>query len=167
MCIAFCCKIFFLAVFLSNGFKCPVKKKININNVGMLEGKQFSFRIWECNYHETNESSYKKWLRDKMIPTLPPNLRLVVDSASYHCVQNKNLLLKIHYIQKCRSGSPWQIFATTKKCWGLNYTSYLSHTSQNTRVYPKVSALAAWSENSKWYSCLPLGVVVSLFCESV
>jgi hypothetical protein len=36
-----------------------------------------------------------------------------------------------------------------------------------TRVYPKVSGLAAWSENCKWYSSLPLGAVVSLFCESV
>jgi hypothetical protein len=35
------------------------------------------------------------------------------------------------------------------------------------RVYPKVSRLAAWSENYKWYSSLPLGVVVSLFFESV
>jgi hypothetical protein len=36
-----------------------------------------------------------------------------------------------------------------------------------TRVYPKVSGLAAWSENCKWYSFLPLGAIVSLFCESV
>jgi hypothetical protein len=35
------------------------------------------------------------------------------------------------------------------------------------RVYPKVSRLAVWSENCKWYSSLPLGAVVSLFCESV
>jgi hypothetical protein len=34
-------------------------------------------------------------------------------------------------------------------------------------VYPKVSGLAAWSENCKWYSSLPLGAVVSLFYESV
>jgi hypothetical protein len=27
-------------------------------------------------------------------------------------------------------------------------------------VYPKVSGLAAWSENCKWYSSLPLGAVV-------
>jgi hypothetical protein len=38
---------------------------------------------------------------------------------------------------------------------------------KNMRVYPKVSGLAAWSENCKWYSSLPLGAVVSLFCESV
>jgi hypothetical protein len=37
----------------------------------------------------------------------------------------------------------------------------------NTRMYPKVSGLAAWSEKCKWYSSLPLGAVVSLFCESV
>jgi hypothetical protein len=34
----------------------------------------------------------------------------------------------------------------------------------NTRMYPKVSGLAAWC---KWYSSLPLGAVVSLLCESV
>jgi len=29
------------------------------------------------------------------------------------------------------------------------------------RVYPKVPGLAAaWSENCKWYSCLPLGAIV-------
>jgi hypothetical protein len=38
---------------------------------------------------------------------------------------------------------------------------------RSTRVYPKVSGLAGLSENSKWYSPLPLGAVVSLFCESV
>jgi hypothetical protein len=37
-----------------------------------------------------------------------------------------------------------------------------------TRVSPKkVSGLAACSENCKWYSSLPLGAVLSLFCESV
>jgi len=41
--------------------------------------------------------------------------------------------------------------------WGLHYT----------RVYPKVSGLAAWSENCKWYSSLPLEAVVPLFCEPV
>jgi hypothetical protein len=37
----------------------------------------------------------------------------------------------------------------------------------HTRVYPKVSGLAAWSENCKWYSSLPLYAVTLLFCESV
>jgi hypothetical protein len=37
----------------------------------------------------------------------------------------------------------------------------------STRLYPKVSGLAAWSENCKWYSSVPLDSVVSLFCESV
>jgi len=35
------------------------------------------------------------------------------------------------------------------------------------KVYPKVSGLIVWSENSKCYSSLPLSAVVSLFCESV
>jgi hypothetical protein len=35
------------------------------------------------------------------------------------------------------------------------------------RVYPKLSGLAAWSENYKWFSSLPLGAIVSLFDESV
>jgi hypothetical protein len=37
----------------------------------------------------------------------------------------------------------------------------------HTRVYPKVSGLAAWSEDCKWYSSLPQGAVVSLFCDSI
>jgi hypothetical protein len=36
-----------------------------------------------------------------------------------------------------------------------------------TRVYPKVSRVATWGKNCKWYSSLQLGAVVSLFCESV
>jgi hypothetical protein len=36
-----------------------------------------------------------------------------------------------------------------------------------TKVYPKVSGLVAWSENCKWYSSLPIGVVIALLCESV
>jgi len=39
--------------------------------------------------------------------------------------------------------------------------------NSNTRVYPKVSGLATWSKNYKWYSSLPLDAVVLLFCESV
>jgi flagellar basal body-associated protein FliL len=45
--------------------------------------------------------------------------------------------------------------------------SSVAAAAASTRVYPEVSGLAASSENGKWYSALPLGVVVSLFCESV
>jgi hypothetical protein len=38
---------------------------------------------------------------------------------------------------------------------------------EHTRVYPKVSGLAARSEDCKWYSSVPLGAVISLFYESV
>jgi hypothetical protein len=39
---------------------------------------------------------------------------------------------------------------------------------RHTMVYPKVSGLAAGSENCKWYSSLTLGAVVSLFvCAAI
>jgi hypothetical protein len=44
-------------------------------------------------------------------------------------------------------------------------TTPAPHARLHVRVYPKVSGLAACSENCKWYSSLPLGEVVSLFCE--
>jgi hypothetical protein len=46
--------------------------------------------------------------------------------------------------------------------WCIRTANYFT-----TRLYPKVSGLAAWSENCKFYSPLPLGAVVSLFCELV
>jgi len=79
-------------------------------------------------------------------------------------------------------------------CWvwtldGLYVSYYMSqanaHTLQysyliNTKIFHillgstgggggnrEVSGLAACSENCKWYSPLPIGAVVSLFCESV
>jgi len=39
--------------------------------------------------------------------------------------------------------------------------------SARMKVYPKISGLAAWRENCKWYKPVPLGAVLSLFCESV
>jgi hypothetical protein len=45
----------------------------------------------------------------------------------------------------------------------VKFQHYLVHRG----VYPKVSGLAAWSENCEWYSSLPLSAVVSLLSESV
>jgi hypothetical protein len=45
--------------------------------------------------------------------------------------------------------------------------TYVSTVFDITRVYPKVSGPAAWSENCKWYGFVPLDAVVSLFRESV
>jgi hypothetical protein len=53
----------------------------------------------------------------------------------------------------------------TEKKIGYLLIYYYSGVIRFTRLYPKASGLAAWSEN-KWYSSLPLGVIVSLFCES-
>jgi hypothetical protein len=46
-----------------------------------------------------------------------------------------------------------------------NATPKKTEKDNDASVYPKVSGLAAWSENCKWNSSLPLGAVVSLFCE--
>jgi hypothetical protein len=45
--------------------------------------------------------------------------------------------------------------------------TFLRWTDEYTKVYPNVSGLAAWSEKCKWYSSLPLGVVVSILCGSI
>jgi hypothetical protein len=39
--------------------------------------------------------------------------------------------------------------------------------TESRNAYPEVPRLATWSYNCKWYSSLPLGAVVSLFCVSV
>jgi hypothetical protein len=53
--------------------------------------------------------------------------------------------------------------------FGSNFDRIISHISEllHTRVCQKVSGLAAWSENRKCYSRMPLGAAVSLFCELV
>jgi len=51
---------------------------------------------------------------------------------------------------------------TVTELFHLNSSHYIYM-----RVCPKVSGLAAWSENCKWYSSLPPNAVVSLFRESV
>jgi hypothetical protein len=47
------------------------------------------------------------------------------------------------------------IFITYSTSYCCHYKFYGS--TEFTRMYPKVSELAAWSENCKWYSSLPLG----------
>jgi hypothetical protein len=63
------------------------------------------------------------------------------------------------------------IHVNEKRCWGehlsLREWATRGYWKFITRVYPKVSGLAAWSENCKWYSSLALDAVVSLFYESV
>jgi len=48
----------------------------------------------------------------------------------------------------------------------MNVISTILFVMPYTRMYPKVSGLAAWNENCKWYSFLLLCAVVSPFCES-
>jgi len=51
-------------------------------------------------------------------------------------------------------------------CTNFDGRKFIMSEIKFTGEYPKVSGLAPWSENCKWYSSLPLGAVVSLFCES-
>jgi hypothetical protein len=51
--------------------------------------------------------------------------------------------------------------------WFSSVLGYVKYATIDTRLYPKVSGLVALRENCKWYSSLPRGAVVSLFCESV
>jgi hypothetical protein len=48
-----------------------------------------------------------------------------------------------------------------------NMILFCNYSLGTTRVNPKVSGLAAWKNNFKWYSSLPLDAVIALFCESV
>jgi hypothetical protein len=64
-------------------------------------------------------------------------------------------------------GYSWFSSVPPTKFWTVIKNSTWPLPSNYTKVYPKVSGLAAWSESCKCYSSLPLGAVVSLFCESV
>lgn len=40
-------------------------------------------------YHSNmNAENYEKWLKERLVPNLPPNSVVVLDNASYHNVQN-------------------------------------------------------------------------------
>jgi hypothetical protein len=89
----------------------------------------------------------------------------------------KALALNIRYYgaKSLKVAVSFHLVARTQSCMGdfrsaLNseketYAIYKQQV-KHTGVYPEVSGLATWSENCKWYSFLPLGAVVSLFCES-
>jgi hypothetical protein len=61
--------------------------------------------------------------------------------------------------------STWfrSVIFISQKYYPLRYPQSFTKISPiNSKVYPKVPGLAAWSENCKWYSSLPPGAVVSL-----
>jgi hypothetical protein len=64
-------------------------------------------------------------------------------------------------------------FMRVSKCWRMNIfvcwkvkTRGYAKLGPCTRVYPKVSGMAARIENCKWYSPLPVGAVISLASQS-
>jgi hypothetical protein len=88
------------------------------------------------------------------IRTCDPNVRAAEDST---CLRPRG-----HWDRPLVK-SLWENF--TRDCFPCQVLAEIL--AQRTRVYPKLSELAAWSENYKWYSSLPLDATVSLFCESV
>jgi len=48
--------------------------------------------------------------------------------------------------------------------WKIAYHNALLSVLWRSGCYPKVSEISAWSKNCKWYSSLPLGAILSLFC---
>jgi hypothetical protein len=62
---------------------------------------------------------------------------------------------------------PFEYIRNIPQMYNAWRTTVCRGSGHDTRVYPKVSGLAAWSENCKWYVSLPLDAVVSLFYESV
>jgi hypothetical protein len=73
----------------------------------------------------------------------------------------KQHLEKKKYILSNDNSSAWP--TAGRRIYPSNSSTQIQHMN----MYPKVSGLAAWSENCKWYSSLPLDAGVSLFCESV
>jgi hypothetical protein len=79
-----------------------------------------------------------------------------------HSGDRSNVIISVQFILRNRkkTGDVASVCARahTYVLCILNIYTYI-----HTRAYPNVSGLAAWSENCKWYSSLPLGAIVSLF----
>jgi hypothetical protein len=69
-----------------------------------------------------------------------------------------------HYVQSHLSSCLPKNFSVV--LYGCETLSLSLREEHRLRMYPKVSGLAALSENCKCYRCLSLSAVVSLFCES-
>jgi hypothetical protein len=73
-------------------------------------------------YHgDMNFNNYKKWLKAKLIPNLPPNC-VVIDSASYHNV-------KLHLAPSSASKNRQTICILMRKCANLIFTPSLRQTN--------------------------------------
>jgi penicillin V acylase-like amidase (Ntn superfamily) len=90
--------------------------------------------------------------------------RLLIWTHVYEAFVKLNIISKLIKFAACNGLLVGKLEGKSPLGRGIDWKVLLEC---NTRVYPKVSELAAWSENCKWYSCLPLGAVVSLFFESV
>jgi hypothetical protein len=76
----------------------------------------------------------------------------------YHSIKKRPVLWLFSKTFLLMRSQKKQIFFLRKWAWRC-------HIALCRRVHPKVSGVAAWSKNCKWYSSLALGAVVSLFCK--
>jgi hypothetical protein len=102
------------------------------------------------------------------VGTLLMCLQPVITRIQHHVTSNRRFSVSIN----CRgyvasSGINYKWFWKAMRVIVIMILKSNKIERPRTRMYPKVSRLAAWSENCKWYSSLPLGAVISLFCESV
>lgn len=80
----------------SKGLKTPISKgqRLIVVHAGWKEGFiSNALLTYKSNqstgdyHHDMNFDNYYKWLKEKLIPNLPPRSVLVIDNASYHNVQ--------------------------------------------------------------------------------
>jgi hypothetical protein len=111
---------------------------------------RYVFMAWCLVKHRCNFTLNRHPFRTK-VEMNSPNCRVFRDLLTVIDIDAPLFKIKIHITDD-----------TVHKCNKFLFLVWL-----HTKVYPKVSGLAAWSENCKWFSSLPLGAVVALFCESV
>jgi hypothetical protein len=52
------------------------------------------------NHHEKNFENFSKWVREILVPTIPPKFLKVLQSAPYHSIQiNKPLTLSLKKVE--------------------------------------------------------------------
>lgn len=80
----------------SNGLMCPISKGQRLimvhagGEMGFVNDALLIFKSGSKSgdYHDDmNSSNYDKWVRDKLLPNLPPQSVVVIDNAPYHNVQ--------------------------------------------------------------------------------
>lgn len=68
---------------------------------GFVKGAELIFKAGQASgdYHgQMNSENYEKWVREKLIPNLPPRSVLVLDNAPYHNIQLNKVCTVIFWV---------------------------------------------------------------------